>query len=66
MHSETWLEKATRLQRSLVRPGERPERDDDEMAARERIKMALWLRNEFSDEPLTESKIIPFAIDAHE
>lgn len=48
MNSETWLDKATRLQESLARHGKPPGFAEDEIAARERIEIALWLRREFS------------------
>jgi hypothetical protein len=56
MHSETWLDKATRLQRVFA-----PSREDrDELsAARERIELALWLRYEFSDDP-PDTRVVPF------
>ena len=60
MNSETWLEKARRLQSSLVRPGRAPGFDEDELAARERIKIALWLRREFSEEPGRSENVVPF------
>ena len=47
MDSETWLDKATRLHRWLARPAG-PDGAEEETAARERIKIALWLRREFS------------------
>jgi hypothetical protein len=57
MHSETWLDKATRLQRVFA-----PARTltDELTAARERIELALWLRHEFSDEPPGASRVVPF------
>jgi hypothetical protein len=61
MNSETWLDKADRLQRSLVRPGQPAAFDDDETAARERIKIALWLRREFSHETERGENVVPFA-----
>lgn len=61
MNSETWLDKAARLQRTLVRPG-LPGFDDDENAARERIKIALWLRREFSEETERDGNVVPFAV----
>ena len=60
MNSETWLDKAARLQRTLLRPGFRSF-DDDENAARERIKIALWLRREFSEENERDGNVVPFA-----
>lgn len=63
MNSETWLEKAARLQRTLMRPGNVVAFDEDESAARERIKIALWLRREFSDEALRLENIVPYVAD---
>lgn len=60
MDSETWLEKATRLQRALVRPGHAPGDDGDEVAARDRIKIALWLRREFEDAPDHGENVVRF------
>jgi hypothetical protein len=61
MDSETWLEKAERLRSLLLRPGQAPGFDNDETAARERIKIALWLRREFADERETAGNVVPFA-----
>jgi hypothetical protein len=52
MNSETWLEKAERLQRSLAGDRAQPLRDVTETTG-ERIKIALWLRREFSNEAAT-------------
>lgn len=43
------MEIAARLQR-LLGSNEATSRRDEETAERERIKIALWLRREFSDE----------------
>jgi hypothetical protein len=59
MNSETWLEKATRLQRSLARRDTARLADED-AAARERIELALWLRHEFSEAAPDESNVITF------
>lgn len=64
MDSETWLDKATRLQRSLNRRSELPRLADDEAAARERIELALWLRHEFSEVTSDDSNVITFPPDA--
>ena len=63
MNSETWLEMAARLQRSLNRRGEQSRFDDEETAARERIELALWLRHAFSPANDAE-KVIAFGSDA--
>jgi len=60
--SETWLDKATRLQRALARPAPGADLSDEENTARERIKLALWLRREFGDDgPAAE--VIAFQSD---
>ncbi len=59
MDSETWLDKAARLQRSLAGTGER-RNPDDENAERDRIKIALWLRQEFDDRPPEDSNVVAF------
>jgi hypothetical protein len=61
MNSETWIEKAQRLQGALTRGEKSSAFDGDEAAARERVEIALWLRREFSDEPPAESDVVvPF------
>ena len=55
MHSETWLEKAERLQRSLAGDRGQRMRDVTETTG-ERIKIALWLRREFSDEATSKPR----------
>lgn len=63
MDSETWLDKATRLQRSLARPGVRPGADDGELAeSQERIRIALWLRREFDYGEPTGANVAAFEI----
>ena len=61
MNSETWLDKAARLQRSLAGPDEW-RNPDDEIAARNRIKIALWLRREFDEQPPTGSNVVAFEL----
>lgn len=62
MDSETWLEKAARLQRALTPPHESSRDIDDETAARDRVKIALWLRREFSAVDDDASNVVPFVI----
>ena len=47
MHSETWHDLATRLHKELVPRGHGAREEDEEDAARARMKIALWLRREF-------------------
>lgn len=63
MDSETWLEKAARLQRALMPSGQGMGFDDDEAAARDRIKIALWLKREFED-PSVRDEVVRFAQEA--
>ena len=51
MNAETWIQKAERLQQSLGHAemrGENEKTKDKTAAESERIKIALWLRREFS------------------
>lgn len=61
MDSETWLEKSARLQRSLAGAGEH-RHPDNEIAARDRIKIALWLRQEFDDPQPAGSNLVAFEL----
>ena len=61
MNGETWLEKATQLQRTLGVASHVTHAEDDERLARDRIKIALWLRREFDAIP-EESNILPFSL----
>jgi hypothetical protein len=54
MDAESWLEKAARLQRTLVQGALT---EDDTELVRDRIKIALWLRHEFDDE-FRESNVV--------
>jgi hypothetical protein len=68
MNSETWLDKAARLHAEIVPPGHGARETDEQAAARDRVKIALWLRREFStgDEQSNAAKVLPFAIGAEE
>ena len=50
MNSETWLQKAERLQRTLELSRDGFHDADDVRIQSERIKIALWLRQEFCDQ----------------
>ncbi len=58
MNSETWLQKAERLQRMLASREEDCRDRNDESEHRERITIALWLRREFCVD-ITESAELP-------
>ena len=63
MDAETWLEKATRLQRVLTPTKHGTGSEDEADLARDRIKIALWLRREF-DADLDGSNVVLFALNA--
>jgi hypothetical protein len=48
MKPETWLDMATRLHAELVLPRGAAKEIDEETAARDRVKIAVWLSREFS------------------
>lgn len=61
MDSETWLEKAERLRSCLARGASARIEDDDVAIARDRMKIALWLRTEFGEEDGRAENVLPFA-----
>jgi hypothetical protein len=60
MNSETWLDMATRLHAELVPCGNAAKEIDEDTAARDRIKIALWLSREFSRDERGGSEVLPF------
>lgn len=61
MNSETWLDKASQLQRLLLRPSRETAPDVLDEGESERIRIALWLRREFSSiasEPPPETGLV--------
>jgi hypothetical protein len=65
MNPNAWLEKAERLRSSLARlrlTASHEETSADHLESVERVAIAHWLREEFSDEPSEDARTLPLFV----
>jgi hypothetical protein len=65
MNPHAWLEKAERLRSSLVRLRQTQAHDEtteEHLESIERVAIAHWLREEFTDEPPDDTQTLPLFV----